>query len=238
MSKLPVNFSAFVINTHLKAACVLASALLSGLVCPGPGHCCLLLGFFRELPNWSPSFYIPLNCQFSTHHWQVLLKYHFTHNNPLLTLVQCLSFSLKPLPGPIESILTSTCHFFGFPSWVSSISSVQSLSPVRFFVAPWDAAHQASLSITNSQSLLKLTFIESVMPSNHLILCGSSCLQPYPASGSFLMSQFFESGGQRIIASASASVLPMSTQDWSPLGCTGWVSLQSKGLSRLPQHRS
>ena len=143
MSKLPVNFSASVINMHLKAARLLASALLSGVVCPGPDHHCLLLGFFGELPNWSPSFYLCPNCQFSTHHWQVLLKYHFTHNNPLHTLVQCLSFSLKPLPGPIGSILTSTCHFFGFPSWVSSISSVQSLSPVGFFVAPW--MHHARL---------------------------------------------------------------------------------------------
>ena len=59
-----------------------------------------------------------------------------------------------------------------------------------------------------------------------------SYLQSFPASGSFQMSQFFTSGGQSIGASASASVLPMNTQDWSPLGWTGWISLQSKGLSR------
>jgi len=58
----------------------------------------------------------------------------------------------------------------------------------------------------------------------------SSCLQPFPASGSFPMSQFFTSGGQSIGVSASASVLPMNTQNWSPLGWTGWISLQSKGL--------
>ena len=58
-----------------------------------------------------------------------------------------------------------------------------------------------------------------------------SCPQPFPASGSFQMSQLFVSGGQSIGVSASASVLPMNTQDWSPLGWTGWISLQSKALS-------
>ena len=61
----------------------------------------------------------------------------------------------------------------------------------------------------------------------------SSCLQSFPASGSFQMSQFFTSGGKRIGVSASASVLPMNVQDWLPLRCTGWISLQSKGLSRV-----
>ena len=61
----------------------------------------------------------------------------------------------------------------------------------------------------------------------------SSCLQPFPASGSFPMSQFFASGGQSIGISASASVLPMNIQDWFPLGWTGWISLQSKGFSRV-----
>ena len=61
----------------------------------------------------------------------------------------------------------------------------------------------------------------------------SSCLQSFPASGSFLMSQFFASGGQSIGASASASVLPMNIQSWFPLGGTGWISLQSKRLSRV-----
>ena len=93
--------------------------------------------------------------------------------------------------------------------------------------------------ITNSRSLLKLMSIESVMPSNHHILCCPlSCLQFFPASGSFLTSQFFSSGGQSIGVSASASVLPVNVQDWFPLGWTGWISLQSKGLSRVLQHHS
>ena len=109
------------------------------------------------------------------------------------------------------------------------------------------ADRQASLSITNSQSLPKLMSFESVMPSNHLILCHPLLLllpsifpsirvfsyESFPALGSFLMSQFCTSGGQSIGASASASVLPMNIQDWSPFGWTGLISLLSKGLSRV-----
>ena len=114
-------------------------------------------------------------------------------------------------------------------------SSVQSLSHVWLFVTPWTAACQAPLFITNSQSILKLMSIESVMPSNHLILCHplSSCLQSFPASGFFPVSQLFASGGQSIGVSASTSGLPMNIQDWFLLGRTGWISLQSKGLSRV-----
>ena len=70
------------------------------------------------------------------------------------------------------------------------------------------------------------TILSSIVPF-------SSCLQSSPASGSFQMSQLFASGGQSIGVSASTLVLPMNTQDWSPLGWTGWISLQSKGLSRV-----
>ena len=111
--------------------------------------------------------------------------------------------------------------------------SVQSLSCVRLFATPWTKAHQASLSVTESQSYPNSyplsrwchpTISSSVIPS-------SSCLQS--ASGSFPMCQLFALGGQSIGVSASTSVLPMNTQDWSPLGWTGWISLQSKGLSRV-----
>ena len=105
------------------------------------------------------------------------------------------------------------------------ISSVQSLSRVWLVASPWTAARRASLSITNSQSLLKVMSVESVMPSNHLILYRPLLL--------LSLSQFFTSGGQSIRASASAWVLPMNIQDWFPLGWTGWISLQSKGLSRV-----
>ena len=113
--------------------------------------------------------------------------------------------------------------------------SVQSLSRVQLAATPWTVARQASLSITNSQCLLKLLFIESVLPSKHLILCQPLLIPPsiFPASGSFQMSQFLSSGGQSIGISASASVFPMNIQDWFPLGWTGWISLLSKGLSRV-----
>ena len=83
--------------------------------------------------------------------------------------------------------------------------------------------------------LVKLMPIKSLMPSNHFILyrSNSSCLQSFPESGSFPMSQFFPSGGQSPGVSASASVLPMNIQDGFLLGWTGWISLQSKGLSRV-----
>ena len=77
--------------------------------------------------------------------------------------------------------------------------------------------------------------IESVRQPNHLILCHpfSSCSQSFPASESFPISQLFTSGGQTIGASASAAALPVNIQGWFPLGWTGWISLQSKGLSRV-----
>ena len=117
------------------------------------------------------------------------------------------------------------------PSPMRRISSVQSLSHVQIFATPWTAAHQASLSITNSWNLLKLMSIESVMPSNHFILCRPLLLplQSFPASGYFLVSRFFASGGQSIGASASASVLLTNIQD----RLTGLISLKSKGLSRV-----
>ena len=121
-------------------------------------------------------------------------------------------------------------------------SSVQfSRSVMSNSATPWTAARQASLSITNSWSLPKLMPIESVMPSNYIILCHPLLCLPsiFPASGSFQMSQLFTSGGQSIGISASTSVLPVNTQDWCPLGWTGWISLQSKGLSKsLLQHHS
>ena len=115
------------------------------------------------------------------------------------------------------------------------IGVVQPLSCVWCFVTPWTAELQASLSFTIPQSLLKFMSIESVMPSNHLILCRpfSSCLQSFPASGSFPVTQFFASGGQSIGISASTTVVPMNIQSWFPLGLIGLTSLLSKGFSRV-----
>ncbi|XDA82991.1 hypothetical protein R6Z07M_012843 [Ovis aries] len=97
---------------------------------------------------------------------------------------------------------------------IIQLSSVQSLSRVQLFVTPWTAARQDSLSIANFQSLLKLMSIELVMPSNHpsSVIPFSSRLQSFPGSGSFLMSQFFASGGQSTGVSALPSVPPMNIQ--------------------------
>ena len=125
-----------------------------------------------------------------------------------------------------------------FPSirvFSNVFSSVQSLSRVRLFATPWTAARQASLSITSSWSLPRLMSIESVMPSNRLISVVPSPLafNLSQHQGFFQMSQLFASGGQNIGVSASTWVLPMNTEDWFSLGRTGWISLQSKGLSRV-----
>ena len=124
-------------------------------------------------------------------------------------------------------------------------SSVQSLSCVWLFVTPWTAVRYAS------QLLLLLLLLSCFSPTSGAysnscplswwchptISCSVIpfffCLQSFPASGSFQMSQFFTSSGQSIGVSASASVLPMNIQDWFPLGWTGWISLLSKGLSRV-----
>ena len=112
--------------------------------------------------------------------------------------------------------------------------SVQSLSHVWLFAIPWTAARSPPCPspaprVYSNSSLLTLwchpTISSSVIPF--------SSLQSFPASESFPVSWLFASGGQSIGASALASVIPKNTQDWFPLGWTGWISLQSKGLSRV-----
>ena len=114
-------------------------------------------------------------------------------------------------------------------------TSDQSLSPVRHFVTPWISAHQASLSITNSQSLLKLMPIESVMPPSHLILCRPLLLLPPipPSIRVFSNESTLHIRWPKYWSFSFSVILPMNTQDWSLLGWTGWISLQSKGLSRV-----
>ena len=113
--------------------------------------------------------------------------------------------------------------------------SVQSLSRVRLLVTPWTAAHQASLSITNSRSLLKFMSIESVMPSNHLILCRPLLFLPSIFPSIWVLSN------ESVLCiwwpkywSFNFSISPSSEcSGLIPLGWTGWISLQSKGLSRV-----
>ena len=119
---------------------------------------------------------------------------------------------------------------------VSQFSSVIQLCPT--LCNPMDRSTQGlpvHHQLTEFTYLHWLISIESVMPSSHpsSVVPLSSCLQSFPESGSFPVSQFFISGGQRIGVSASSSVLPMNIQDWFLLGWNGWITLQSKGLSRV-----
>ena len=109
---------------------------------------------------------------------------------------------------------TKRCLLLGRKA-MTNLSSVQSLSHVRLFVTPWTAARQASLSITNSQSLPKLMSIKLVMSSNHFILCHPPFLLPsiFPSFRAFSNESVLPSGGQSFGVSASASVLPMNIQD-------------------------
>ena len=137
----------------------------------------------------------------------------------------------------LECILVKKMWYMYIMEYSVQLSSVtQSWSVAQSCLTLCDPMDcQASLSITNSQSLLKLT---SSPPSEWCHPTISSSVEPFsshlqslPASGSFPVTQFFTSGGQSI--GASASVLPMNIQDWFPLGLTGLISLQSKGLSRV-----
>ena len=133
------------------------------------------------------------------------------------------SFSSQSLAKGPELVLRRT------------LISVRLVSHVWLFATRLTAACQASLSITNSQNLFKLIAIELVIHPNisSSVIPIFTCLQSFLALGSFQMGQFFESGGQSIGVSPSASVLQMNIQDWFPLGLTSLISLQSKGLSRV-----
>ena len=111
-----------------------------------------------------------------------------------------------------------------------SVSSVQSLSRVWLFVTPRTAAHQASLSITSPQSLLKLMSIELVLPSNCLIFCHSLLLLPsiFPSIRVFSNKSALHIRWPKHWSFSFRSVPPMNIHDWFPLGWTGWISLQSK----------
>ena len=119
---------------------------------------------------------------------------------------------------------TEKCNDFQF-------SSVQWLSRVRLFATPWIAARQASLSITNSDSCPSSQWCHPAISSS--VVPFSSCPQSLPASESFPMSQLFSWGGQSTGDSSLASFLPKKSQGWSPSEWTGWIYLQSKGLSRV-----
>ena len=143
-------------------------------------------------------------------------------------LLLCMSANLW-----LDPISDSFGHSLYCWVWNHTVAVVvQSLSCVWLFVTTWTAACQASLSFTDSQNLLILMSIELMIPSNHLVLSLFSFYpQSFPESDSFLMSQPFLSGGQSI--GASASVVSMNIQGWSPLELTGLISSLSKGLSSI-----
>ena len=158
----------------------------------------------------------------------------------LVNLFSDAKYGVPPLNGTVPETGRKglTRYKTSQGNWIRHLSAVvfvQSLNHVWPFVTPWTTARQASLSITNSQSLPNScpssqwcypTISSSVDPF-------SSCLKSFPVSRSFPMSQLFASGGQSIGVSASVSVLPMNIQNCFPLGLTGWISLQSKWPSRV-----
>ena len=139
-----------------------------------------------------------------------------------------------------ELILHPSNHFFGFYGFLTDISDVccvviiPPFSHVQLFVTTWTAARQASLSFTIAHTYVH--WVGDAIQSS--VAPFSSCPQSFPASGFLPLNRLFTSCGQSVGASAVASVLPTNTQDWFSLGWTGWISLQSKGLSSLLQHHS
>ena len=138
-----------------------------------------------------------------------------------VSYISCIFFPAEPLGKPYNN----------------SFSSVQfSCSVVSNSLRPHELQHTRPLCPSptpgvHSNSRPSSQWYHPVISFSAVPL--SSCPQSLPASGSFPMNQLFASGGQNIEVSASASILPMNIQDWSPLGWTGWISLQSKGLSRV-----
>ena len=128
-------------------------------------------------------------------------------------------------------------HFYFMHSYVMKCDSVQfSRSVMSDSLRPHEPQHARPPCLLPAPGVYPNPYPLSqqchpTIPSS--VIPFSSCLQSFPISGSFQMSQLFTSGGQNIGVSASTSVLPKNTQDWSPLGWTGWISLQSNGLSRV-----
>ena len=171
-----------------------------------------------------------------------LVRFHspgswFPCYTAVLVRMSCVMLYLQTGSSKISASYTATVDFlFLLTSSVDLSSvSVQSLSRVQLFATPWIAARQASLSITNSRSSPRLSpSSQGCHPAiSSSVVPFSSCPQSLPASESFPMTQLFAWGGQSTGVWALASFLPSKSQGWSPLEWTGWISLQSKGLSRV-----
>ena len=178
------------------------------------------------LATFSPAtYFLHAPAWLTTWLHSTLLKHHFLIEVYLITLFKTCKF--PTLWSPSKPIPLS-CLFFH-----NMFTSVAHLCPTLF--QPMDCS-MPGFPIHYQLPELAQTHVhqvgDDIQPSRPVIHF-SSHLQSFPASGSFPVSQFFESGDQSIGASASASVLPINIQDWSPLGWIGWISLQSKGLSRV-----
>ena len=197
---------------------------------------------FRSVPDiffWraDPSPLIPIEMPLLHRGLDYPSQSHITHH-PIYHCIKIHVISVvfkKYIHLSCQPVSSEKSRTFFPGHQCSSVSSVQSLSHVRLFATPWIAAHQASLSITNSWSLLKFMSITSAMPSNHLILC-----QPLLLWLSIFPSiRVFSNGSALRIRwpeywSFSFSIIPSkNTQDWFPLEWTGWICLQSKELSRV-----
>ena len=141
--------------------------------------------------------------------------------------------------GEIKAVLRVGKNYKTFTNILRKRKSVQFSRSVMSHYNPMDCStpgfpvHHQLPEFTQTH----VHWVGDAIQPSHPLSSPSYCLQSFPASGSFQMRQLFTSGGQSIGVSASASVLPMNTQDWS-LGWTGWISLQFKGLSSLHQHHS
>ena len=180
----------------------------------GRGRCAQSLSHLQLFVTpWTVACQLPLSKEFSTQEYWNRLPF--------------------PTPGDLSNPGIEPTSL-GSPALAVQFSSIQLLSHVQLFATPWTAAHQASLSITNSQNLLKLMSIESVMPSS-VILCHPLLLLP----SIFPSIRVFSNESVLCIRwpkywSFSFSISPSSGySDWFPLGWTGWISLKSKGLSRV-----
>ena len=171
----------------------------------------------RETRDWSLGGEDPLKKEMATHSSTLAWKIQARMEEPCM--------------GHKESDMTERLHFLFFLSTQWFLSSVQSLSRVQLFVTPWTAACQASLSITNSQNLPKLMSIESVMPSNHLILCCPLLLLPsiFPSIKVFSNESALHIRWPKYW-SFSFNISPSNEHSglifWFSLGWTGWISLQ------------
>jgi len=183
--------------------------------------------FWPFVHLWRNVYYI--FCPFND--WVIWFLYIKLYEQCVLYILEINLLLVTSFANIFSWALGSLFIFFYFFCYVV----IQSLSHIHLFVTPWAAAHQASLSFTISQSLLKLMSIELLMLSKHLIFCHPLLLLPsmFSKIKVFPNDWLFASGGQSIGASILGSVLPLNIQGWFILGLTGLISLHSKGLSRV-----